>query len=239
MSQFDVPDRLRSFSSSLARLPIAHLGQRYYTSGTFLRECGNTVVCHLVETSESASAIHAVRARFQAMPGADKLAFTAVSSLHMTLFQGIIETQRALPYWPADVSLEAPVDDMTAIFMDRLARFTPGEAFAIEVTHATPNGLTLDGVTARDRQVLKDWRRRLADLLGYRHPDHDAYVFHMTFAYMVERFDDETMAAWVPFLKDVVEDIRQRSPIIRLRAPAFCAFDDMNHFEELISFEPR
>lgn len=239
MTPDDLPAYLKICARAFNPDPPSHLGTRYNDVGLFLPEPGNTVVCHLVETSESASAIQAARARFQAMPGADKLAFTAVSSLHMTLFQGIIETRRALPYWPADVSLEAPVDDMTAIFMDRLARFAPGEAFAIEVTHATPNGLTLDGVTARDRQVLKDWRRRFADLLGYRHPDHDAYVFHMTFAYMVERFDDETMAAWLPFLEDVVEDIRQRSPIIRLRAPAFCAFDDMNHFEELISFEPR
>ena len=239
------PPHLHSASLTLNDHPVPHLGQRYDTSGTFLRERGNTVVCHLVEGSESASAMLDARcsmldarARFQAMPGAEKLAFTAASSLHMTLFQGIIETRRVVPYWPADVSLEAPVDDMTAIFMDRLARFAPGEAFAVEVTHATPSGLTLDGVTARDRHVLKDWRRRLADLLGYRHPDHETYVFHITFAYMIERFDDETMAAWVPFLEDVVEDIRQRSPVIELRAPAFCAFDDMNHFEELHSFEP-
>lgn len=239
MSQPVVPVYLRSFSHSLTNHAIPHLGRRYDTSGTFLRERGNTVVCHLVEGSESASAILHARARFMSMPCADKLAFTAGSSLHMTLFQGIIETRRSLPYWPADVSLQAPIDDMTAIFMDRLARFAPGEAFAVEVTHATPNGLTLGGVTARDRHVLKDWRNRFADLLGYRHPDHDTYVFHITFAYMIERFDDVTMAEWVPFLDEIAQDIRRRSPVIELRAPAFCAFEDMNHFEELLSFEPR
>jgi hypothetical protein len=234
-----LPPHLRFASRTLHDRPIPHLGQRYDTSGAFLRERGNTVVCHLVENLESTAAILDARARYLAMPGAEKLAFTAASSLHMTLFQGIIETRRALPYWPGDVPLETPVDDMTAIFMDRLARFAPGEAFAVEVTHATPNGLTLDGVTVQDRAVLKDWRNRFADLLGYRHPDHDTYVFHITFAYMIERFDDETMAAWVPFLDEIAEEIRQRSPVIELSAPAFCAFEDMNHFEELLSFEPR
>jgi hypothetical protein len=218
-----LPPHLRFASRTLNDRPSPHLGQRYDTSGAFLRERGNTVVCHLVENLESTAAILAARARYLAMPGAEKLAFTAASSLHMTLFQGIIE---------------APIDDMTAIFMDRLARFEPGEAFAVEVTHATPNGLTVDGVTERDRAVLKDWRNRFADLLGYRHPDHDSYVFHITFAYMIERFDDETMAAWVPSLDEVAQDIRQRSPVIELRAPAFCAFDDMNHFEELLTFAP-
>lgn len=239
LSLSPIPEYLHFSSLSHNPGPIPHRGQRYDTSGTFLRERGNTVVCHLIEGSESASAILDARARFLSMPCADKLAFTAGSSLHMTLFQGIIETRRSLPYWPADVSLQAPIDDMTAIFMDRLARFAPGEAFAVEVTHATPNGLTLDGVTARDRHVLKDWRNRFADLLGYRHPDHDTYVFHITFAYMIERFDDVTMAVWVPFLDEIAQDIRRRSPVIELRAPAFCAFEDMNHFEELLSFEPR
>ncbi|MBX9466782.1 MAG: DUF1868 domain-containing protein [Rhizobium sp.] len=232
-----LPVHLRTFSHSLTAHPIPHLGRRYDTSGTFLRERGNTVVCHLVEGSESEAAIHAARARYLAMPGADKLAFTSASSLHMTLFQGIIETRRALPYWPADVPVETPVDDMTAIFMDRLAHLRPGEAFAVEVVHATPNGLTVDGVTQRDRDVLKDWRDRFADLLGYRHPDHETYVFHITFAYMIERFDDVTMAEWVPFLDEIAQDIRRRSPVIELRAPAFCAFDDMNRFEELLVFD--
>lgn len=218
--------------------PIPHLGQRYDLTGTFLRERGNTVVCHLPEGSETEAVIRNARERFRGMVGADKLAFTAESSLHMTLFQGIIETRRALPYWPGDVPVETPVDDMTAIFMDRLAGFTPGETFAVEVTHATPNGLTLDGVSERDRAILREWRDRLADLLGYRHPDHETYVFHITFAYMIERFDEAAMSEWVPFLEDIVDTIRRRAPVIELRAPAFCSFEDMNHFEELLVFQP-
>lgn len=241
MPQFslsDMPDHLRFFANNLTSDPIPHLGRRYDAFGTFLTERGNTVVCHLVEESESARVILEARAQFMAMPGAEKLAFTAPSSLHMTLFQGIIESRRALPFWPEDVALETPVDDMTAIFIDRLARFKPGEAFAVEVTHATPNGLAVDGVSKRDRAVLKDWRDRLADLLGYRHPDHETYGFHITFAYLIERFDDATMASWLTFLENVAQDIRRRSPVIELRAPAFCAFDDMNHFEELLVFDP-
>lgn len=238
MTILELPDHLRFSSRSLNPGPIPHHGIRYDTTGRFLTERGNTVVCHLVEGSESAAAILEARTRYTSMPGADKLAFTAPSSLHMTLFQGIIETRRALPYWPGDVPVETPVDDMTGIFMDRLAHFRSGQAFSVEVKHATPLGLVVDGVTDGDRAALKDWRDRLADLLGYRHPDHETYAFHITFAYMIERFEDETLSAWIPFLEEVAADIRRRAPVIELRAPAFCAFDDMNHFEELLVFEP-
>jgi len=235
---FGLPTHLNFASHALNPGPIPHLGTRYNSTGTFLRERGNTVVCHLADGSATSEVLLDLRERYLRMPGAGKLAFTAASSLHMTLFQGIIETRRALPYWPSDVPVETPVDDMTGIFMDRLAGFPPGEAFAVEVIQATPIGLTLDGVTERDRAILKDWRYRLADLLGYRHPDHDSYVFHITFAYMIERFDDATLAVWVPFLDEMSREIARRAPIIELRAPAFCAFDDMNHFEELMVFDP-
>ncbi len=197
-----VPDHLRFAASAHNPGPIPHLGRRYDTRGTFLTERGNTIVCHLVEGSESAAAVRDLRARYLAMPGAEALAFTAETSLHMTLFQGIIESRRALPFWPADIPLETPIDDMTALLSDRLALFAAGPRFQMAVSHATPLGLQLEGATAGDREALADWRNRLADLLGYRHPDHETYVFHITFAYMIERFDAQTMAAWVPFLAE-------------------------------------
>lgn len=238
MNLDSLSSHLRAFSRTLTPQPLAHFGTRYDSSGQFLPEPGNTIVCHLLPGSASEQAIVEARAGYLAMTGSEQLAFTPVSSLHMTLFQGIIEYRRKLPFWPADVPLDTPIDDMTAIFMDRLAGFRPEGPFEMEVTEATPAGLTLDGVTADDRARLKSWRNRFADLLGYRHPDHDSYSFHITFAYPKERFDDEMIAAWVPFLDTVVEDIRDRAPVIALAPPAFCAFEDMNHFEELFIFEP-
>ncbi len=233
-----LPPYLHPFSRTLTPGPLPHLGTRYNPAGVFLPEPGNTVVCHLLPGSEGERAIIDARARYLAMAGADQLAFTPISSLHMTLFQGIIEYRRRPPYWPADVPLDTPIDDMTAIFLDRLAGFEPDLPFEMEVTGATPAGLTLDGVTAADRSRLKSWRDRFADLFGYRHPDHDSYVFHISFAYPKERFDDSTIVAWAPFLHSVVDEIRARSPVIALRPPAFCAFEDMNHFEELLVFDP-
>jgi hypothetical protein len=230
---------LKPFSLRLYPEPIPHFGTRYNKAGIFLPEPGNTIVCHLETGSETEAVLQEIRGRYRSMPGGEHLAFTAESSLHMTLFQGIIEYRRRLPYWPSDVALDAPIDDMTAIFMDRLAGFPPGSAFQMEVIEATPIGLTLAGASETDRIALRSWRDRLADLLGYRHPDHETYAFHITFAYMTQRFDDETILAWQPFLEEVVEEIRQRAPIISLRPPAFCSFEDMNHFEELLVLDPK
>ncbi|RUW86501.1 DUF1868 domain-containing protein, partial [Mesorhizobium sp. M8A.F.Ca.ET.023.01.1.1] len=104
-----MPDTVRpslaGFFAGSNPMPPTHLGTRYDTSGNFLIEPGNTVVSHLVSGSPSEAVVLAVRDRMMVMPDADRLAFTPVSSLHMTLFQGIIEYRRRLPFWPRDVPL--------------------------------------------------------------------------------------------------------------------------------------
>lgn len=233
MDTMAISPELRRFSRTIDPEPSVHLGQRYNREGRFLKEPGNTVVCHLVEGSKTEKALAAARSRYSAMPEARQLAFTAISSLHMTLFQGTIEYRRHLPYWPIDVPLDTPIDDMTTIFLDRLKLFAGGPAFKVRVTKALPTGLVVEGATEVDRKALKEWRNALANIFGYRHPDHDTYEFHITFAYVIEKFADAALPAWQKMHDDVVRDINRDVGALEMRPPAFCAFNDMNYFEEL------
>ena len=211
-----------------------HLGTRYDTSGNFLLEPGNTVVSHLVEGSPSQAAIVEVRERMLVMPDANRLAFTPISSLHMTLFQGIIEYRRRLPYWPSDVPLDTSIDDMTRLYLQRLEGFEACPSFRVKTVDITPNGLTVAGASAEDERILRLWRDALSAPFGYRHPDHDTYVFHITFAYQIRRLADERAAAWQDLFDDCLSFLEREAPVIELRPPAFCRFKDMEHFEELL-----
>ncbi|RWA67973.1 MAG: DUF1868 domain-containing protein [Mesorhizobium sp.] len=225
---------LASFFEGTNPVPPVHLGTRYDTSGNFLFEPGNTVVSHLVGGSRSEAAVIALRERIHAMADADRLAFTPISSLHMTLFQGIIEYRRRLPYWPADVPLDTSIDDMTRLYLERLQGFEGNGAFRIKTIGVTPNGLTVAGATEKDRAILKAWRDALSVPFGYRHPDHDTYVFHITFAYQIRRLADERAAAWQDLFDDCLSFLEREAPVIEMRPPAFCSFKDMKHFEELL-----
>lgn len=230
------PDLMR-FSATEATGPKRHLGVRYDESGTFLPEPGNTVVCHLVEGSASQRAIIETRTRLMALPEAEKFAFTPVSSLHMTLFQGIIEYRRLAGYWPADLPFETPIDDMTALLQARLAYFSAPAPFQVRIVGLRPLGLTVEGVTVDDRRIMAEWRDAFADILGYRHPDHDTYEFHITLSYFIQGLSDGALPIWQTALSEGLADIAAKAPIIELRPPAFCAFADMNHFEELLVFD--
>ena len=97
-----------------------------------------------------------------------------------------------------------------------------------------PTGLTVAGATDDDVRIMRAWRDALAVPLGYRHPDHDSYVFHITFAYQIQRFADDRAAAWQDLLDDSLALFEQQASVIEIRAPAFCSFRDMEHFEELL-----
>ncbi|MGX9143298.1 DUF1868 domain-containing protein [Mesorhizobium sp. 128a] len=214
--------------------PPVHLGTRYDTSGNFLPEPGNTVVSHLVNGSPSEAVVIEVRERMLAMPDADRLAFTPISSLHMTLFQGIIEYRRRLPYWPQDVPLDTSIDDMTSLYLERLKGFEGLAPFNIKVIEVVPTGLTVAGATDDDVRAMSAWRDALSVPFGYRHPDHDSYAFHITFAYQIRRLADDRAAAWQDLFADCLARFSRQAPVIELKAPAFCSFRDMKHFEELL-----
>ncbi len=171
-------------------------------SGNFLLEPGNTVVSHLVSGSPSEAVVIEVRERMRTMPDADRLAFTPISSLHMTLFQGIIEYRRRLPYWPQDVPLDTSIDAMTRLYLERLKGFEDHGPFKVKVIDVVPTGLTVAGATDEDRRIMSAWRDALSVPFGYRHPDHDTYVFHITFAYQIQRLADDRAAAWQDLFDD-------------------------------------
>ncbi len=217
--------------------PPAHLGSRYRKVGGFLPEAGNTIVCHPVKRSRTLTALIEARDKYLAMPEAPQFLFTPISSLHMTLFDGIIETMRRQDRWPADLPLETPIKEMTALLAARLEGFSMAETFKVAVTGARPSGLLVDGATEKDRRIMRAWRDAFADLFGYRQPNHADYTFHITLAYPLEWLEDDALPRWQAMLGEVVEDIRRKIPVFELMPPAFCVYEDMNHFHELLIFD--
>ncbi|OWV66988.1 hypothetical protein ATY76_15190 [Rhizobium sp. R339] len=217
--------------------PPAHLGSRYRKAAGFLPEAGNTIVCHVEKASRTQAVLIEAREKYLAMPEAPQLLFTPISSLHMTLFEGIIETRRRQECWPRDLPLDAPIDDMTALLAARLEGFSMAEPFKVAVVGARPSGLLVDGATENDRQIMRAWRNAFADLLGYRQPNHLDYKFHITFAYPIEWLEDEALPRWQAMLDAVAADIRRKTPVLELTPPAFCVFEDMNHFHERLIFD--
>lgn len=211
----------------------SRLGKRFSASA-FLPEAGNTVICPLDTDHPAHAAVLKARAWVQALPGAERVLFTPASSLHMTVFEGAIESRRTADAWPEDLSRQAPIDAVTTHLVQRLKGFVPPPAFAVRVAGIGPNGLMLKGAAAQDESALLAWREALTKPFGYRHGAHDSYRFHMTFGYSVDWLSDREVPIWDEALASILADLIADAPVLPLKAPVFCKFADMTRFDELV-----
>ena len=231
------PVETASYAADANPGPPRHLGVRH-DAQRFLPEPGTTVVCHLDASAPAHRAVLAARAAIMALPGAESLIFTPAPSLHMTLFDGVLTTRRSADRWPADQPLDAPIGTVAAAQEARLAGFAPPPPFAVRATGIRPGGLFLDGATAEDAALMRAWRDALTAPLGLRHPDHDSYRFHMTFAYPTAWLSAAQARHWHGALAGILATLQQAAPVIPLNPPAFCVFEDMTHFSERLVLGP-
>ena len=229
-----VKTRIGDLCSDGKTAPPAFVGSRFELPGTFLREPGNTVVSHVLPGSGTGAALLDVRARMMALPHAHHFAFTAPTSLHMTVAQGVLETRRVPGYWPQGVGLDVPVDAITALYLERFASVTDQGHFEVRVKDLTPYGLVVAGATPDDENTLRQWRDHLVGPFGYRHPDHDTYEFHITFAYLGKWLPPEAIDPYAEALQAMLLELQRSNPVLELDRPALCSFEDMNHFEPLL-----
>lgn len=227
--------KLENLSVSANRQPSRFLGSRFTADGVFLPDPGNTVVMHVVPGSATEAAMIELRERLHALPWGHRFAFTDIESLHMTLFQGVLENRRLPDYWPAALPLDAPLEETTDYFLQRLAGFQGPGPFRMRIAEVTPLGLTLTGATEEDERVARAWRDALTAPFGYRAPDHDTYVFHVTFAYIIDWLPDGMIADYRSALAEMAEEFSRRLPVLELGPPALCTFEDMNGFPPVMT----
>lgn len=224
---------LEQFAVGTNAHPPMRLGQRH-SATRFLPDPGNTVVCHLERDTAGGEAVLAARARIKALPGAENLLFTPEESLHMTVFEGVLDARRRADAWPDFAARGASVEAVTAQMMERLQGFEGAGAFSVRVKAVRPGGLELVGATQADVDALLAWREALSVAFGYRQAEHDAYKHHLTFGYAVSWLPDDLVPEWREALAQIEADLVAAAPVIPLRAPAFCTFADMTWFEEVL-----
>jgi len=231
-----VKNEVAQFLSCNRSAPPPNLGQRYDTK-QFLPEAGNTVVCPLDFNSSTHGAVIEARRRMLELQSADHFIYTPISSLHMTVFEGVIETRRKPNAWPKYLDLSASVESATEAIVARLAEFSTPPKFAVRVAGLRPTGLILEGASEADECNMRAWRDALAGPFGYRHDTHDDYRFHMTFAYPVQWLPESARSHWEAELASILVELLDAAPVVPLGQPAFCQFGDMNRFDEVLVLE--
>jgi hypothetical protein len=213
------------------------IGRKYDANGKALSFPGNTILCHLRHHPQAYAAMTNIVASLQARIGSKNIAWTPPTSYHMTVFEGSLDLRRRPGDWPHLLSLDAPLDACNRFIGNKLRKFELGIELPIQMVAdeslATITGahIPLRPIDAAENRRLRSLRDRLSDVTGIRQCDHDGYKFHSTFGYYIHQFDSiveerRYQTEWL----NAIRELRQRVPVIALRAPEFCVFDSMDEF---------
>lgn len=195
---------------------------------------GNTIVCHLSQTSELYASLLELYEKLRTSPHSHLYTLLPPPSWHMTAFEGVCDHVRKPGYWPSDLPLDAPLADCTAHFAEKLSTFDLqcNPPYRMCVRGLDPLevgiGLHLEFRDAEQEARFRALRDRISETLGLRHPGHESYGLHLSLAYLL-RFPTADQKAEI--LKLVLDHFESSTVDFELGAPEFCTFENMFAFE--------
>jgi hypothetical protein len=119
----------------------------------------------------------------------------------------------------------------------RAARLRCELPFRVEVdvpaTLKYPRACTLrmKALNAAEEAKLRSVRDQLAEIYGFRLPDHASYAFHITMSYQTAAFTPREANAFTALRAEYVRRIVAAQPVLELGNPEYCTFNDMFRFE--------
>lgn len=205
---------------------------------------GNTIVSHLSPSSALYASLLGLHAKLAASPLAHLFTLLPPSSWHMTVFEGVCDTERYPGHWPSDLPRDLPLDECTAHLAGKLSTFDLGE------DARPPYRLTAQGFTSFDVGIgvhlslrtpeeetrFRELRDRLSEVLKIRHAQHDRYGLHLSMAYFLRHLDEAQKEELGKLLMGHFESMPRE---FELGAPEFCTFENMFRFDRLFYLENR
>lgn len=210
-----------------------HLGIRLDESGSFLPILGNTVIRHVRKGSQAMAMLVAVQERLRQSEYGGHFAYLPPDSFHMTVFEGVVHDRRRPDAWPQGVALDRPVADTTALYLQRLSGFAAPD-FTMKGVAVSPLGLLVEGATPEDEHVVRHLRETLTSPFGYRQDVHDAYRFHVTLGYVRRLLPEAAIGYYISLCAELSANVQAFGPL-ELERPAFCTFNNLTHFEEILT----
>lgn len=208
------------------------VGRKFTPEGAPLACPGFTTICHVDPTSDAFKALLQAQETLKAGPLASAFSFLPPASLHMTIFEGVIDYSRTRARWPGHLPLDASVEAATEDARARLQGVDLDTSFAVR-----PEGIfagfsvSMTGATEDQEARLRRTRNRLRDALNLHREDHDAYQFHITLAYLLRWLSAAEAQQVLDLSSDVSETLLSQMPGLTLGPVELCRFDTMHHFE--------
>ncbi|KAH8912132.1 DUF1868-domain-containing protein [Coniochaeta sp. PMI_546] len=197
---------------------------------------GNTIVCHLSQSSEVYASLLGLYDKLRTGPYSHLYTLLPPPSWHMTVFEGVCDQVRKSGYWPSNLPSDTPLADCTSHFAAKLNAFDLrcDPPYRMRIRGIDPLeiglGLHLEFQNAQEETPFRALRDRISQTLNLRQPGHESYGLHLSLAYLLRHLTEDQKAEITNLVLDHLKD----SPVdFELGAPEFCTFEDMFAFKRL------
>ena len=209
------------------------VGYKFNPDGSLMHFPGATIVSHLEKDSPLFTQVLAFQNSAQQLPYSNKFSFLSPSSFHMTnyVLYNDNELDRNSEGWSNKYPNDTPKEQMDKNIYEDIKHIHFPKSFCMTLTHIHNNSLRLAPADDKTAHDLKAFRDAVADATGIRWPDHDSYVFHISYAYYLILLTPEEKQHNEIFLAEQALIFQKKFPTFIIPQGEFCTFEDMGHFE--------
>ncbi len=210
-----------------------HVGEKFTPDGSARLFPGNTVLCHVAPDSETMKLLKRFQQAILAQPWVMNYAMLPPSSYHMTLFDLVCDQVRKPENWTSLLPLDASLEAVDAMVMERwLGAPEPPQSKVMLDTLEIGDYITLrlKPVDEASNQALRNYRDALSEVFGVRHPNHESYFFHLTYAYGITSLYQEETQMIAKFVEEWTPKLAKELTLLELEKPSLRFFADMTHF---------
>ncbi|PSW11382.1 DUF1868 domain-containing protein [Photobacterium sanctipauli] len=215
------------------------VGVKFHEDGSVRHFPGNTFICHVNPTLDLINELAWAQDQLKAMACGHKFAYLPISSMHMTVFEGVCDQVRLAEKWTSKLPLDAPIDQTTDFFASAIGSLGPHAGFEMvfDYVYNCPIGGTairIKPANEASAQALANSRNQLRDATGIEMPDFDSYHFHITLSYRVIELEEHEKEEVKATADAIAERLSTTFGLLKHGPVEFCTFDNMFKFTPLI-----
>jgi hypothetical protein len=204
------------------------INKKFNEDGTFRRFPGNTIICDLSNHETLNKEIRWLQEQYEKLPFSVKFARLPLSSVHMTVIDLVCDYNRTAKSWSDLADINMPLKDVDRLFADQLSTIAAPENLTMKVTGVTRSSVQVSPVGGSN-EAIHQFRDEVARRTGVRHPNHNTYKFHISFAYQIMETTPEEDEQMQELLLKAHERIVRLDPI-QTGKPLFTLFESMAEY---------
>lgn len=215
-----------------SRYPLNHDPLKFTSQGEVIPYYGTSIISDIKDRGVLPILADLRDRLMDSLYGPD-LILMPEDSWHMTIMTLLRQRDRGGDLWPDALKGKdfSEVDSYLKDLVDQVEK--PGR-IAMRVKDFDTSSLYLEPVDDQMGQLLQDYRDRIAQATGIRHPNHDRYHFHITLAY-ISSGDFKRESDLETFNQDLTDFLNKRLGVIEFGPPNFVIFNDMLSYHEDLS----